>query len=78
VDPLGQTLIVTSDVGRVQQWASPVEEIRPGDIVWIPTDVKHWRGASQVLGVNHIAIAKSLDPKTTDWMEKVSDAQYRQ
>jgi quercetin dioxygenase-like cupin family protein len=76
--PLGQTLIVTSGVGRVQQWGRPAEEIRPGDIVWIPPDVKHWHGASRTVGMTHVAIAESLDGKSTDWMEKVSDEQYQQ
>jgi quercetin dioxygenase-like cupin family protein len=78
VHPLGQTLIVTAGVGRVQQWGSPAQEIRPGDVVSIPPGVKHWHGASQTVGMSHIAIAESLDGKTTEWMEKVSDEQYRQ
>jgi quercetin dioxygenase-like cupin family protein len=76
--PLGQTLIITSGVGRVQQWGSSVEEIRPGDIVWIPSGVKHWHGASRTVAMSHVAIAESLDGKSTDWMEKVSDEQYGQ
>ena len=76
--PLGQTLIVTSGVGRVQQWGSPAEEMRPGDIVRIPPGVKHWHGASRTVGMSHIAIAESLDGKSTDWMEKVSGEQYGQ
>jgi len=75
--PLGQTLIVTSGVGRVQQWGSPAEEMRPGDIVRIPPGVKHWHGASATVGMSHVAIAESLDGKSTDWMEKVSEEQYR-
>ncbi len=75
--PLGQTLIVTSGVGRVQQWGSPAEEIRPGDIVRIPPGVKHWHGASPTVGMSHVAIAESLDGKSTDWMEKVSEEQYQ-
>lgn len=75
--PLGQTLIVTAGVGRVRQWDGPLEEIRPGDVVWIPPGVKHWHGASRTTGMSHVAIAESLDGKTTDWMEQVSDAQYR-
>jgi quercetin dioxygenase-like cupin family protein len=76
--PLGQTLIVTAGVGLVQEWGNPVQEIRPGDIVWIPPGVKHWHGASATVGMSHIAIAEALDGKTVDWMEQVSDAQYRQ
>lgn len=77
VHPLGQTLIVVSGVGRVQQWGSPAMEIRPGDIVSIPPGVKHWHGASRTVGMSHVAIAESLDGKSTDWMEKVSDEQYQ-
>jgi quercetin dioxygenase-like cupin family protein len=75
--PLGQTLIVTAGVGRVGQWNAPSQEIRPGDVVWIPAGVKHWHGATRTNGMSHVAIAESLDGKTTDWMEKVSDEQYR-
>jgi quercetin dioxygenase-like cupin family protein len=78
VHPLGQTLIVTSGVGRVQQWGSAAEEIRPGDIVWIPPGVKHWHGASRTMGMSHLAISESLDGNSTEWMEKVSDEQYGQ
>ncbi len=74
--PLGQTLIVTSGVGRVQKWGDPVQEIRPGDVVWIPPGVKHWHGAGPTVGMSHIAIAESLDGKAVDWMEKVSTDQY--
>jgi len=74
--PLGQTLIVTSGVGRVQRWGDPVDEIRPGDIVWIPPGQKHWHGASLTNGMSHIAISERLDGKTVDWMEKVTDEQY--
>jgi 4-carboxymuconolactone decarboxylase len=74
--PLGQTLIVTAGVGRVQGWGGPVEEIRPGDVVRIAPGQKHWHGASPNLAMAHIAILEQLDGKSTDWMEKVSDAQY--
>ncbi|MBK0678702.1 cupin domain-containing protein [Klebsiella oxytoca] len=74
--PLGQTLIVTAGVGRVQKWGDAVQEIRPGDLVWIPPGVKHWHGASPTMGMSHIAISESLDGKSVDWMEKVSDEQY--
>jgi 4-carboxymuconolactone decarboxylase len=74
--PLGQTLIVTSGVGRVQRWGDPVEEIRTGDVVWIPPGQKHWHGASPAAGMTHIAIVERLDGKSVDWMEKVSDEQY--
>jgi 4-carboxymuconolactone decarboxylase len=74
--PLGQTLIVTSGVGRVQRWGDPVDEIRPGDVVWIPAGQKHWHGASPTTGMSHIAILEQLDGKSVDWMEKVTDEQY--
>ena len=74
--PLGQTLIVTSGVGRVQRWGDPGDEIRPGDVVWIPPNQKHWHGASPTMGMSHIAISERLDGKTVDWMEKVTDEQY--
>lgn len=74
--PLGQTLIVISGVGRVQQWGGPVEEIRPGDVVWTPPGVKHWHGAAPTTAMSHIAIQEALDGKVVEWMEKVTDEQY--
>ena len=74
--PLGQTLIVTTGAGRVQQWGEAVQEIRAGDVVWIPPNVKHWHGAAPTTGMSHVAIAESLDGKSTDWMEQVSSQQY--
>ena len=74
--PLGQTLIVTSGSGRVQRERGPVEEIRPGDIVWFEPGEKHWHGASPTTAMTHIAIAEAVDGKVVDWLEKVSDAQY--
>jgi quercetin dioxygenase-like cupin family protein len=73
--PLGQTLIVTCGVGRVQQWASPIEEIRPGDVVWFPPGEKHWHGASPTKAMTHIAIQEAQNGKVVDWMEHVSDEQ---
>lgn len=75
--PLGQTLIVTGGVGLVQEWGGPAQEIRPGDVVWIPPGVKHWHGASPAVGMSHIAFSEALDGRTVEWMEKVSDEQYR-
>lgn len=75
--PLGQTLIVTAGLGRVQREGGPVEEIRPGDIVWFEPGEKHWHGASLDVAMTHIAIAEALDGKVVDWLEQVSDAQYR-
>jgi quercetin dioxygenase-like cupin family protein len=74
--PLGQTLIVTSGVGWVQREGGPIEEIRPGDVVWFPPRLKHWHGASPTTAMTHIAIQEALDGKVVDWMEKVSDEQY--
>ncbi len=74
--PLGQILIVTSGTGRVQRWGDPVDEIRQGDVVWIPPGQKHWHGAAPNRSMTHIAIVEQLDGKSVDWMEKVSDEQY--
>jgi quercetin dioxygenase-like cupin family protein len=74
--PLGQTLIVTAGLGRVQREGGPIEEIRPGDVVWIPPGEKHWHGASPATAMTHIAIQESLGGKVVDWLEPVSDAQY--
>lgn len=75
--PLGQTLIVTAGCGRVQSWGGPIEEIRPGDVVWIAPGEKHWHGAAPTTAMTHIAIVERLDGKTADWLEKVSDEQYQ-
>ena len=75
--PLGQTLIVTSGLGWAQAEGGQVEEIRPGDVVWIPPGEKHWHGASPTTAMTHIAIQEALDGKVVEWMEHVSDEQYR-
>ena len=75
--PLGQTLIVTYGLGWAQRWGGPVEEIRPGDVVWFPPGEKHWHGASATTAMTHIALQEALDGKHVDWLEKVSDEQYR-
>ena len=75
--PLGQTLIIISGLGWVQCEGSPVEEVRPGDVVQFPAGVKHWHGATPTTAMTHIAIHEALDGKVVDWMEKVSDEQYR-
>lgn len=75
--PLGQTLIVLSGFGRVQRLGGPIEEIRPGDIVWFEPGEKHWHGASPTTAMTHIAIAEALDGKVVDWMEHVTDEQYQ-
>ena len=74
--PLGQTLIVTAGTGRVQRWGDPVDEIRQGDVVWIPPGQKHWHGAAPNSSMTHMAITEQRDGKAVDWMERVSDAQY--
>ena len=74
--PLGQTLIVTFGCGRVQKWGEPIQEIRPGDVVWIPPGEKHWHGAAPTTAMTHIAIQEALDGKAVDWLEHVTDAQY--
>jgi quercetin dioxygenase-like cupin family protein len=74
--PLGQTLIVTAGSGLVQRWGSPIEEIRPGDVIWCPPGEKHWHGASPTTAITHIAIQEQLNGKVVDWLEKVSDEQY--
>jgi quercetin dioxygenase-like cupin family protein len=75
--PLGQVLIVTAGVGRVQRWGGPVEEVRPGDVVWFPPGEKHWHGAAPTTAMTHIAIQEALDGKVVEWMEHVTDEQYR-
>ena len=73
--PLGQILIVTDGVGWVQQWGGPVQVIREGDVVWIPAGVKHWHGATPTM--THIAFQEQLDGTAVNWLEKVTDEQYR-
>ena len=75
--PLGQTLIVTAGLGWVQHEGGPVEEIRPGDVIWFPPGEKHWHGASPTTGMTHIAVQEAHNGKTVEWMEQVTDAQYR-
>jgi quercetin dioxygenase-like cupin family protein len=74
--PLGQTLIVTAGCGWVQRDGEPVEEIRPGDVIWFPPSEKHWHGATATTAMTHIAIQEQVDSKAVDWMEKVSEEQY--
>ena len=75
--PVGQTLIVTAGYGLAQRWGGPIEDIRPGDVVWFPPGEKHWHGASPTTAMTHIAIQEALEGKLVDWMEKVTDAQYQ-
>jgi quercetin dioxygenase-like cupin family protein len=75
--PLGQTLIVTAGCGRAQRWGGAIEEIRPGDVIWFAPGEKHWHGASPTTAMTHLAIQEALDSKTVEWLEKVTDEQYR-
>ena len=74
--PLGQTLIITAGTGWVQREGGAVEQVYPGDIVWIEANEKHWHGATVKNGMTHIAIQENLNGKVVDWMEKVSDEDY--
>jgi quercetin dioxygenase-like cupin family protein len=75
--PLGQTIIITSGLGWVQREGGPIEEVRAGDVVWFPPGLKHWHGASATTAMTHIAIQESINGKNVDWLEHVSDDQYR-
>jgi quercetin dioxygenase-like cupin family protein len=74
--PLGQTLLVTSGRGWVQREGGPIEEIRPGDVVWFPPGEKHWHGATVTTAMSHVAIQEALDGEVVEWLEQVSDEQY--
>lgn len=75
--PLGQTLIVTQGKGLAQIWGGPITEINAGDVIWFAPDEKHWHGATLTTGMSHIAIHETLDGKTVDWLEHVSEDQYK-
>jgi quercetin dioxygenase-like cupin family protein len=75
--PLGQTLMVTEGLGRAQRWGGPIEDIRPGDVIWFPPGEKHWHGAAPTNAMTHIAIQERLGGKAVEWMEHVSDEQYQ-
>lgn len=74
--PLGQTLIVTAGRGWAQRWGGPIEEIRPGDVIWFPPGERHWHGAPPTSAMTHFALQEKLDGKAVEWMEKVTDEQY--
>jgi quercetin dioxygenase-like cupin family protein len=76
--PLGQSLIVTAGCGRAQRWEGPMEEIRPGDVIWFRPGEKHWHGAAPKTAMTHIAIVEQLGGKSADWMEKVTNEQYQE
>lgn len=75
--PLGQTLIVISGCGRVRRWGGPVEEIRPGDVIWIPPGEKHWHGAAPTTAMTHFAIQEQLGGSAVEWLEPVTEEQYQ-
>ena len=75
--PLGQVLVVTMGCGRAQREGGPIEEIRPGDVVFFAPSEKHWHGAAPTSAMTHIAIQEALDGKAVEWMEKVTEEQYR-
>jgi len=76
IHPAGQHLIVTAGVGRTQAWGGPIEEIKAGDVIWCPPQVKHWHGASPTTAMTHIAITGTVNGKNVEWMEQVTDEQY--
>jgi quercetin dioxygenase-like cupin family protein len=76
--PLGQTLIITSGCGLVQREGGPIEEVHPGDVIWFPAGEKHWHGAAPDKAMTHIAIQEQKDGKAVEWLEKVTDEQYKQ
>ena len=78
IHPLGQTLIITAGCGWAQRWGGTREEIKPGDVVWIPPNEKHWHGATATTAMTHIAIQEKLNGSPVQWMEKVTDEQYGQ
>jgi quercetin dioxygenase-like cupin family protein len=74
--PLGQRLVVVAGCGRAQSWGGPIEEIRPGDVIWFPPGEKHWHGAAPTTAMSHIAIQEQLEGKAVEWMEHVTEEQY--
>jgi quercetin dioxygenase-like cupin family protein len=76
IHPTGQHLIVTAGVGRTQAWGGPIEDIKAGDVIWCPPQVKHWHGASPTTAMTHIAITGTINGKNVEWMEQVTDEQY--
>lgn len=74
--PMAQVLVVTAGLGRVQQAGGPVQELRPGDVVWTPPGVRHWHGAAPTTAMSHLAIQECANGKNVEWMEKVGDDEY--
>jgi len=77
IHPYGQRLVVVSGTGLTQQWGQPVQELRPGDVVWCPPGVKHWHGATPTTAMSHLAVTGTHAGRNVDWMEQVSDEEYR-
>jgi quercetin dioxygenase-like cupin family protein len=75
--PIGQYLVVTAGTGWTQQWGGPVVELHVGDVLWCPPGVKHWHGATPTTSMTHMALTGTVDEKNVNWMEQVSDSQYR-
>ena len=75
--PRGQRLVVMSGLGLTQEWGKPVQVLRPGDVVWCPPGVKHWHGAAPTTAMSHLAVTGNSNGRNVDWMEKVSDEQYK-
>lgn len=75
--PVGQHLIITAGLGWVQEEGGPIQEVRPGDVVWFPPAVKHWHGASPTNAMTHIAVQEAQDGSPVEWLEHVTDEQYR-
>ena len=74
--PLGQTLLVTTGLGRVQRWGEPILEVRPGDVVWIAAGEKHWHGAAKNVAMSHVAMQEAQDGVSANWLEPVTEEQY--
>ena len=72
----GQILLVTSGRGYYQEWGKPAQELKPGDVVNIPAEVKHWHGAAFDSWFSHIAISVPAEGSSTEWLEEVSDKEY--
>jgi 4-carboxymuconolactone decarboxylase len=75
--PKGQLLIVTEGLGLIQEWGQPVRDIQKGNVIWTPPNVKRWHGAAPGSAMTHTAIQEMLNGKNVDWMEKVTDEQYK-
>jgi quercetin dioxygenase-like cupin family protein len=75
--PISQILIIVSGLGWVQRDGGPIEEVRPGDVVWFPAGLKHWHGATPTTAMTHIAVQEAISGKNVDWLEKVTDEQYK-